>query len=255
MIKKYARIYGEAFKLAISYPQFILLFLFSNLPTFFDFYYLSDTSNLILTPLFFVSRLAALGGIGYLVIHLLRRNEPPKDIVTKGVVRNFWIMVKYMLLQLLIVSLVSIIPLTILERYFVIPSFVPYFWMWINEYLFIFLIFEAIFWEDKGVGKAFRTRNVFMLARFEWMLAIYIVVKLPFLLVKLLPLWGYGWIYRGVWVVIPILFIMFMDWVNTIFTFKVYGEDRLRAIQEVEDKMKESSKKLKEKIREKRSQK
>lgn len=252
MIKKFVRLYGEAVQLAVRYPQFIILFFFSNLLNFLDYYYLSDSWQGVLFPIALIVRLGALGGIGYVIIHLLRRDKPPQHIFTRGIKQNFWKMLKYMILQLVIFTLTTYLPIALLERYIIFPPFTEYFWLWINEYLFIFLILESIFWEDVQVRKAYRLRNIFMLARFEWMLPVYIIVKLPFLIVNLLKLRGHQLIFSGFWFVMPLLIIIVWDWINTIFSFKVFGAERLAAVQEVETKLKTSTKKMKEKINQRR---
>lgn len=252
MIKKLIRLYGEAVQLALRYPQFVILFFFSNLLNFLDYYYLSDSWQGILFPLAVIVRLGALGGIGYVIIHLLRRKQPPRHIFSRGIKQNFWKMLKYVVLQLLILTVTSYLPMALLSRYVVLPPFTQYFWLWINEYLFIFLIHEAIFWEDVKVRKAYRLRNIFMLARFEWMLPVYFIVKLPFLLINLLKLKGHHIFFTGIWFWVPLLIVIAWDWINTIFAFKVYGTERLEAIQEVEDKLKKSAKKMKTKIRQKK---
>ena len=253
MIKKYINLYAESFKLAIAFPQFVALFLFSNLHIFVDLFLRGHPYEFTIYPLAIIIRLFAMGGIGYVIVKLLRRGEVPPDIWSRGIIGNFWTMSKLLLLQMVILSITIFIPVFFLESRFLIPPIIQDFWSWINEFLFVFFIYEAIFWEEKGVLKSYRVRNVFMLARFEWVLIVFFVWKMPYIIVSILRLWGFQWLFSGVGIILTIAFLISLDWINHIFTFKVYGEDRIEAVQDVEKRVRESQLKLKEKLRKRRN--
>ncbi|AZR71973.1 hypothetical protein BBF96_00275 [Anoxybacter fermentans] len=247
MIKKYINFYIESIKLAFKYPQFILFFLVNNLVLFLNFFNLSEIWFNIIFPTATVLKLGAMGGIGYVTIRLLRSGKVPEKIFLRGVVQYYWLMLKYTFLQLFIWTITGILPLYFLRKYSVVPPFIDISWYWVMEFLFIFLIYEAIFWEDKGISRAYRMRNIFLLDRFEWLLPVYLIVKLPYFIVRYLAFWGSHWLFSGIGILIIYLVIACFDWVHNIFTFKIYGADRIQVAIKMEERIKASVKRIRKK--------
>lgn len=245
MLKKYIHFYKESVLLAVSFPQFALFFLLVNLPILLQSVPTSGNWEMIFFTLSLVVKMAALGAIGYITLKIVRTGKAPRNIFSHGVKYYFGLMLKFMILQLFLTTLAWFLPISLLEGNFMITPIIRTFWYWFVEFVFIFLIFEGIFWEDKGLMAGYRMRNIYMLDRFEWMFLVYLVVKLPHIILELLPYWGWNWLLTPWGVGLIILVVSMFDWVNILFSFKVFGSDRLQVAQEMEDRIKKSEKQRK----------
>ncbi len=240
MFRKYIDHYLNSISLAVTYPKNILFFLFLNLSFLLNLMNINEGESIFLYTLLLVLRIGAMGGIGYVTIRIIRSNKEPEKVFSRGVVKYFFPMVKLIILQMVVYLLTGFLPITLLSRVIVIPPIALKIWEWGTDFVFMFLIYEAIFWADKGVLKAFRMRNVYMLDRFEWLLLVYIIVNLPQFLVMYLRLWGFNWLTVGAGPIIVFLIVSFLGWINTIFTFRIYGEDRIQVVQEMEKRVREA---------------
>lgn len=239
MIKKYIDLYGESFRLALRYPQFALLFVVMNLLTLAGYLKLPGALTQLSYVAGFLLKIFLLSAIGYITVRILRTGELPKKVLSLGIGRNWLVVLKFSLLQIGIQTVTTFLPLYFFASKLGLPPFGNTVWAWFMEYVFIFLIFEALFWEDRGLGYAYRSRNIYMLGRFEWIFFAYLLTKVPHVLV-MLP--GAAWLYTWPGILVYLAFLGMFDWVSNIYTFKVYGSDRLEVIEEVQQKIKEFDK-------------
>lgn len=249
MIKKLLQLYGESIRLGVRYPLFVLFFVILNALTLAG---LLKVNSFWLNVTFiasFLIKVTVQAAIGYGTIRLLRGSGSPEKMLSHGVIRNYWPVLKYSFLQLVLLSLTYYLPVAFLSGRIFVAPIAQSLWFWLTDYLFVFLIYEALFWEDKGVRYAYRMRNIFMLDRFEWMFPVYFVARLPHILIALL---GPDWLYSGVGFFVMLLFLSVFDWVNNLFTFKVYGVDRLQVAREMEERIKEATKARKAQMKERK---
>lgn len=242
MIKKYLGLYGESFRVAFKYPQFALFFVLTNLMTLAGYVKLPGAMLQLSYVAGFLLQILVFCTVGYATVKILRTGEVPKKVFSWGIGRNWLVVLKFSLLQIGIRTVTVFLPLYFLGPVLSLPPFGNTMWTWFMEYVFIFLIFEAIFWEDKGLGYAYRSRNIYMLGRFEWIFFVYLITRIPHVLV-LVP--GTEWLYSWPGVIVQLAFLGMFDWVSNVFTFKVYGSDRLEVIEEVQQKIKEFEKEKK----------
>ena len=238
MIKKYTELFKESVKLAFAYPQYALFFMVINLFTLTNSMDLEGGLLAANYAVGFLARLLVLAAVGYITIKLLRTGQKPERIFAWGVKPNLMLVLKYTVLQLVIWTVTSFVPLFFLSTKMALPPIGTTLWNWFMDYVFIFLTFEALFWEDKGLNQAYKTRNMYMLGKYEWIFLVYAITKVPHVLVFMAGSWIYSW--PGM--LLQIIFLGALDWVSNIFTFKVYGADRLQVIEEVQSKIKEYEK-------------
>lgn len=252
MLKKYARFYLESFKLGFKHFSFMLFFIVINLYSFIEFVNLPEPWDMVVMGITVALRLAALGGAGYVTIKLLRTNKVPEKIFERGVLGRYWEMVKYGIVQLVVYGILWTGALLIFSRFIFVSSGIQYFWGWIVDFLFLFLFYQAIFWENEGIGKAYRIRNIFMLDKFEWLFPVYLITKLPLFAVQVLVTRGPNWASSYLGIILFLILVSAIDWIHNIFTFKVYGADRIEVYQKMRERVDEAGRKLKEKKRKKR---
>lgn len=254
MFKKYIQFYKESIQLAFSFPRFALFFLLVNLPILLQSFPITGNWEMVYFTVNLMVKMAALGGIGYVALKIVRTGKAPRKIFSCGVKNYFWLMLKFMILQLFLTTLAWFLPISLLERSFMITPLIRTFWYWFVEFVFIFFIYEGIFWEDKGLMAGYRMRNIYMLDRFEWVFPVYLMVKLPHILLELLPYWGWDWLLTPWGVGLIILVVSLLDWVNILFSFKVFGADRLQVAREMEKRIKEAEKQRTKKRKSKNSE-